>query len=143
MRRAAMALPPLALVLLAGCNQYAAHIALEATLFEPDTSRSSAFQAPPPPDARGLLRGLKAQPLTCGVVVARQHNGNYANEKEYLVDRRTGRAAFQSDLILDKRRYDPRTDWPREKKFLADWDAVCVKGARRYDQIRGEFDWIK
>lgn len=138
MRRAAMAFLPLAL--LAGCNQYAAHQALQATLFEPDTAQFTAFPAPPP---TGALHVLGAPPITCGEVRARQHNGFYVNDKKYLVDRRTGRAAFQSDLMLDKRRYDPRTDWPRERKFLADWDAVCVRGAQTYEQIRGEFDWIR
>lgn len=131
----------LPLVLLGGCNRYAAQQAMRATLFEPDTADYSAYAAAPPP--HGLLRSLKAPPIVCGGVRARQHTGVYANEKKYVVDRRTGRVAFQSDLVLDKRRYDPKADWPREKKFLANWQAVCVDGTQTYAQIKSEFDWIK
>lgn len=141
MMRASAAFP--ILVLLTGCNQYAAHWALQGTLFEPATSRFSVFQAPPRPGAKGLLARLRAPPIACGEVRARQHNGFYTDWKKYLVDRRTGAAAFQSDLMLDRRRYEPKGDWQREKQFLADWRAVCVQGSQTYAQIKAEFDWIK
>lgn len=110
--------------------------AMRAALFEPDTAGFSAF-----PAARGKLR--KAPPVICGDVDAKNHRGYVALGQKYLFDRRTGETAFQSDLVLARDLYPARGDWPREAKFLKDWDAVCRAGALDYAQIRRVFDWRK
>jgi hypothetical protein len=132
MKAVILALMPM--MMFGSCTELAAWKAMRRELFEPATARLAIFPAPAGQQA-------KAPPVICGRVTAKNHHGHTAVSQKFVVDRRTGQAAFQNDVILDKKIYPVRGDWPREARFLKEWDAVCGLGALSYPQVRQAFDW--